>query len=443
MTRGAVAPGGWVDSTIGSPVPAAGGAIGGLALVLLVLAWWTARRRSRLVDVPRSRCAAMFVGFNQLEGTVKAVHETSSYFTGTPAAWWRATLEVERRYQRIETTTDAKGNTTSRVVTEDRFEIEDTWQSGTMIRVADETGDAAVDVEKAQVDVDADYRVVKGDMAGLLGAVLGSSSIGTGPASGVPTGRIRETEWRLADGDRVLCVGHAQIDATGAGVVMSGGGDAEFLVTTKSKGRVADGRRAALWALVVLGVASAAAAAYLAGLPVGGVVAVVAGVMVVTTVAGTVMLYNRLLRVRGYQERAWSLIDVQLSRRAALVPQLVGAAVGYAEHERLTQSEIAAMRSTDVAGVSALAERYPQLAADSVFAALFDELTDTETRIAAAREYFNDSVTVLRDRLHTFPGVLLVAVARGGRFGSRDLLVAGAERETVRVVADSRGLTTA
>lgn len=386
----------------------------------------------------------MFVGFNQVEGAVKAVVSTPSHFTETPAAWWRATLEVERRYQRIESTTDAKGNTTSRVVTEDRFEVEETWQSGTLIRVVDETGDAAVDVEKASIDVDAGYRVVKSDVVGgLVAAALGGGSIGSGLVNGAPTGRTRETEWRLVEGDRVLCVGYAQIDATGVNVVMSGDGDAEFLVTTKSKGRVAAGRRVALWALLLLAVAAAPAGAFVAGFTAGGAIAAGACVVLVITIAGTVMLYNRLLRVRGYQERAWSLIDVQLSRRAALIPQLTSVAIAYAEHEHLAQTEVASIRSSDASSIGLLAERYPQLAADAVFAALSAELADTETRIAAAREYFNDSVTVLRDRLHTFPGVLLVVAARSGRFGSRELLVAGAERETVCVVADSRGLTTA
>ena len=413
-------------------------------MVLLLLAWWVARRRSRFVDVPRSRCAAMFVGFNQLEGAVKAVEMTPSHFERVPAAWWRATLEVERRYQRVEQTTDAKGNTTSRIVTEDRFEVEETWGSGTLIRVADETGEAAVDVEKARVDVDEAYEVVKGNGDdGLTGSVIGGGLIGTGLADGVPTGRTRETEWRLLEGDRVLCVGHARIDDTGTNVVMSGGGDAEFLVTTKSKGRVAAGRRVVLWILVLLGAATAPSSAVVGGLTVGGVMVVGVCAVLLITAAGTVMLYNRLLRVRGYQERAWSLIDVQLSRRAVLIPQLTSVAIAYAEHERLTQSEVASIRSTEASGIPILAERYPQLAADTVFARLSGELADTETRIAAAREYFNDSVTVLRDRLRTFPGLLLVAVARSGRFGSRELLVAGAERATVRVVADGSGLTTA
>ena len=151
------------------------------------------------------------------------------------------------------------------------------------------------------------------------------------------------------------------------------------------------------------------------------------------------MLYNRLCRVSGYQARARSLIDIQLSRRSTLIPQLVAVATAYAEHERLTQTELAAMRVTTAAAITALAEHYPRLAADTVFAKLFTELADTETRIAAAREYFNDCVTIVRNRIGTFPGVLLVAAARSGRFGSRDLIAAGAED---RVAPTVTALTT-
>ena len=139
------------------------------------------------------------------------------------------------------------------------------------------------------------------------------------------------------------------------------------------------------------------------------------------------MVWNRLLRVREMQQRAWSLIDVQLDRRATLIPQLVTVASAYLEHEASLQVELARLRAANDSSWRILLERYPQLKADSVVRKVFDELRDTEAKIAGAREYFNDAVTVLRDRTGTLPGSLLVPLARQGRFGSMDLIEAGDE----------------
>jgi LemA protein len=127
------------------------------------------------------------------------------------------------------------------------------------------------------------------------------------------------------------------------------------------------------------------------------------------------------------QDRAWSLIDVQLARRHELVPRLVAVVEGYAAHERSLQEALASARGGTPAALLALREAYPQLKADTVYQGLFDELTSTENRIAGARDYFNETVTIVRDRTRTFPGVLLASAARDGRFGARELLVAGAE----------------
>jgi LemA protein len=163
-----------------------------------------------------------------------------------------------------------------------------------------------------------------------------------------------------------------------------------------------------------------------------------AGVLVLLTIVwGVVIIHNRLVRIKHLQQRAWSLIEVQLQRRAHLIPQPAEVANGYAQHEASLQEAVTRARSDGPAAWLVLAESYPQLNADTVFAKVAAELTDTENRIAAAREYFNDAVTTLRDRTSSFPGLLLVALARSGRFGAMDHIAAGGEE---RVAPDLRRL---
>ena len=119
--------------------------------------------------------------------------------------------------------------------------------------------------------------------AGLAATgVLGAIAQGLAHANGVPTGRWRETEWWLTEGTTVFCVGSAQIDETGAGLVMAGG-DGEFLVTTTTKDGVRNRRRAGVWLLVVGAAAAAAGAASMAGWRQGGMAAAAGAVAVVVT----------------------------------------------------------------------------------------------------------------------------------------------------------------
>jgi LemA protein len=150
-------------------------------------------------------------------------------------------------------------------------------------------------------------------------------------------------------------------------------------------------------------------------------------------------LYNRLVVVKQQAAKAWSLIDVALRRRHDLLPNLVEVAERYAAHEREVIETARRSRSgtvipaheelptddalrqaaevhrIDRAGAEALlalAEAYPDLKADEVFRDLARRITDAQNQVAYARAFYNDSVTVLRDRRGTFPGLLLAGAVR-------------------------------
>jgi len=155
---------------------------------------------------------------------------------------------------------------------------------------------------------------------------------------------------------------------------------------------------------------------------------------IVLGILGLVLLYgiyvfNRLVRLRVRSENAWSQIDVQLRRRYDLIPNLVEAVKGYAGHERELFEEVARARSQAQAATGvrdqaqaenqltagirrliAVAENYPQLKASENFLALQEELTGTESRIAFARQFYNDQVQFLNTLIQTFPSRIVASL---------------------------------
>ncbi len=160
--------------------------------------------------------------------------------------------------------------------------------------------------------------------------------------------------------------------------------------------------------------------------------AIVIVVVIVVVLAGLgVVLYNRLVRLRNKVEEAWAQIDVQLQRRHDLIPNLVNTVKGYAAHEKTTLEEVTAARTAAVnakgaaaAGESeevltaalgrlfALAENYPNLKADQNFRQLQDELSDTEDKVAFARQYYNDNVREWNTRIASVPDNLVAGLMR-------------------------------
>ncbi len=149
------------------------------------------------------------------------------------------------------------------------------------------------------------------------------------------------------------------------------------------------------------------------------------GVSVAVLVWG-VYAYNRFVRIRTRVDNGWSQIDVQLRRRYDLIPNLVETVKGYAAHERevfehVTQARADAIGAQGVdrqaraedqvtAGLRqlmAVAEAYPELQANRNFLALQEELVGTESKIAYARQFYNDQVTRLNTVVGTFPSSVI------------------------------------
>lgn len=161
-------------------------------------------------------------------------------------------------------------------------------------------------------------------------------------------------------------------------------------------------------------------------------------------------LYNGLVSLKTQIEEAWSQIDVQLKRRADLIPNLVETVKGYAKHEKtimtaVTDAHKAMMgakgldakgKASDVLSSAlsrllALAENYPQLKANENFVQLQKELEDTEDKVAYSRQYYNTTVMDYNVKIRQFPANM---IAQNLGFGEKEFFGASdEERKPVKV----------
>lgn len=155
------------------------------------------------------------------------------------------------------------------------------------------------------------------------------------------------------------------------------------------------------------------------------VIAVVALVLILWVVG----IYNGLARARIRVKEAWSGIDVQLKRRSSLIPNLVETVKGYAAHEKEVLENVTRARAMldraatpgqaaqadnmltgALRSLFAVAEAYPDLKANQNFLELQRELTDTEDKIAYARQFYNSNVREYNERTATVPSSIIAGM---------------------------------
>lgn len=150
--------------------------------------------------------------------------------------------------------------------------------------------------------------------------------------------------------------------------------------------------------------------------------------IVVLAVIYVIAIYNKLVSNRQMSDEAWSGIDVQLKRRADLVPNLIETVKGYAAHERGVFDEVTKLRtqaqsvpagdvearakaeaalSVGLGRLLAVAEAYPDLKASANFIQLQQDLGNLENEIQMARRYYNGAVRNLNTMIQSFPSNLV------------------------------------
>jgi LemA protein len=171
-------------------------------------------------------------------------------------------------------------------------------------------------------------------------------------------------------------------------------------------------------------------------------------VLLAGILAWAVGLYNRLVRLRNMVKEGWSGIEVQLKRRANLIPNLIESVKGYMSHERGVLEKVTELRSrtlqTDqpaerarlegdlgraIGRLFAVAEAFPELKASQNFMDLQDELSQIEDQIQMARRYYNGTVRDLNIAVESFPSNIVA-----GMFGFRQAEFFEIEDEADRAV---------
>ena len=173
-------------------------------------------------------------------------------------------------------------------------------------------------------------------------------------------------------------------------------------------------------------------------------------IVVVLIIAWAFATYNKLVDLRNRVKDQWAQIDVQLKRRFDLIPNLVETVKGYAKHESETLEAVIQARNTYVSATTpeaqmkadgelekaisklfALSESYPELKANTNFQHLQQELTETESKIASARQFYNDTVLLYNNKVEMVPSNIIASIFK---FKKETFFEANeAERENVQV----------
>ncbi len=163
-----------------------------------------------------------------------------------------------------------------------------------------------------------------------------------------------------------------------------------------------------------------------------------------------VSTYNVLVKLRNMVRDQWSQIDVQLKRRFDLIPNLVETVKGYAKHESETFEAVIKARNTFLSAKTpeeemaangeltkvmsklfALSENYPELKANTNFLQMQNDLKDVEDKIAYARQFYNDVVLKLNNKVEMFPSNLVAGIFKVSK--EKFFEAAEAERENVKI----------
>ena len=163
-----------------------------------------------------------------------------------------------------------------------------------------------------------------------------------------------------------------------------------------------------------------------------------------------ISIYNKLVNAKHKVQNQFSQIDIQLKRRADLIPNLVETVKGYAKHEKDTFKEVIEARNKAVNAGSvnekvdanneltgalnklfALAESYPELKANENFLSLQNDLKDTEDKITYARQFYNDAAMLFNNLVAMFPSNIVASMFKFDKF--EYFAIEEKEKETPKV----------
>lgn len=390
-----------------------------LALGCLLAAFHFYRRRCLIDDTPTSKTRGVFIGLAELKGTAESETPLTSYLAGSRCVYYR--YRIEEHWRR--TSLDAKG----RPKTESGWKTVAQETMSVPIFLKDDTGLIRVLPEGAEVHADNVFKQECRRDDPLYYAKGPQHSIGNS------THRRRFTEEAIPLHRPIYVVGQARErrDIVAAEIAQSKSVPL-FLISTRDESHHSGRYRLWYRLWLALGLAVSLGGIWLfhtqsyASPALSSLLIIGAAIYAAAVLLGWIWnAYNSLVHLRQRVSQGWSQIEVELKRRHDLIPNLMRAVEAYRNHESNLQQLVTELRQEKKAptagaadkphGLSrsllAVIEKYPELKADQSFLALQRTLTETEQRLALARDYYNEIATFYRTRLEVIPDRWLGRIA--------------------------------
>ena len=402
-----------------------------IVFVLGLLLWGSIsslKRRRLLEDLPTSKTAGVFIGLVELKGMAETETPLTGYLSGKRCVWY--SWDVQEHWSRTVTETyrDSDGKSKTRTRTENGSTSVASGGETGLFYLQDDLGVVRIDPRKAEIHSQNVFSQTCSPRDPLYYA--------KGPASAIAdsTGKRSFTERAILLHQPLYIVGQSRVrDDCVAAEIAHDPMAPMFMISTSTE----ESHRAwGLWKFWFFGLL-AVLIPTIAGIVMvqqtndfrillGVPSAMGSTMLLIWGTAWFWMVYNSLIGLKNRVKMAMANIDVELKRRYDLIPQIVRVIEGMQQHERGAQETLALLRNqsaintvengTGAKGCAnrlvALTENHPDLKSDELFLSLHRNLTETEQRIALARNYYNDVIETYNNRRERFPEKLIAAVAR-------------------------------
>lgn len=402
----------------------------GIALGCLIVALRFLHKKRLIDDLPTSKTLGVFIGLVELKGTAESDTPLTSHLAETPCVLY--TWKVEEHWSRTVTETyrDAKGNMQTRTRHESGWTTVAHGGDSIPFYLKDDTGIIRIQPDDAKIEDREvfDKTVTRADPLYFEKG---------------PQRAIANTDHRRRFQETAIPL-HAQLYIMGqarerqdivAAEIARDKDSPLFIISMRTEKQVSSHFRLWFWFWLILGLIAANGGVIInsvieqSGLPATWQPYLIASgsFLLMWGLGWTWMVFNSLIGLRQRVQQAWAQIDVQLKRRHDLIPNLLQVVEGYRTHEREVQELVTNLRRQMVAtppGVAgpdysgftptlrATVERYPELKSSELFLKLQQSLTETEQRIALARDYFNNIASFYNARLEIVPDRFIASLMR-------------------------------
>jgi hypothetical protein len=395
-----------------------------LALACLIAAFRILQKKRLIDDMPTSKTLGVFIGLAELKGTAETDKPLTSYLAGTPCVLFK--WKIEEHWSRTVTGIGAKGMPTTRH--ESGWTVIAKDEQLTPFYLKDDTGVIRIVPDGAEIQ----DKEIFNKTCRFSDPLYFSKGPLREIANSDHERRFVETPVPLHANLYIMGQARERQDIVAAEIAKDKKSSI-FLISTRSEKQISSGLGTWFWSWLIIGLLAIAGSIWLGsrlapmGQPAAGrqFAVSVGGYLLLIALGWIWLVYNSLVNLRQRVRQGWAEVDIELKRRNDLIPNLVQVVEGYSAHESQLQELAANLRGQmsatppcaagpDYAGFGPIlrvtVENYPDLKSSDLFLNLQKQLSDTEQRIALARDYFNQIVTFYNTRLEIVPDTFLAKV---------------------------------